>query len=266
MKHVVENLDCGIYHSPEWVKEKLTPLRKASKYEIEFFTTADGTSFVDGKGYEHNKGNVLISHPGQMRQSIGCFECHFVKFECGDSEFEEKYLSVLPQVIRTSDVLHFCSVIDDIIEAVAEERYGSELYIEGKIFQLVSELYRISRSQLSIDPKYVEYELMIYEASRFILENAGRRITLSDIAGITHFSPAYFHKLFRKIVGVTPSKYLLDVRMKNAKIMLLTTEKPLSDIAFECGFESQVYMNYIFKKEIDMTPREYREKGKKLVL
>lgn len=266
MKNTITIMNCGIYHSPEWVKTKKTPLRKTEFYEIEFYTTADGISFVNGNKYEHNKGNVLISRPGQMRQSIGCFECHFVKFSCEDASLIEGYLDKLPQVIRTSDVLQFCSMIDSIVEAVAEENEGGELFITGKMYQLISELYRISRYQISINPKFIDYELTIYEASKYIHENADKHITLEDISKATHFSPAYFHKLFKKIVGVTPSKYLLDVRLKNAKIMLLTTETPLSDVAFECGFESQAYMNYIFKKELDMTPREYRENGKKLIL
>jgi AraC-like DNA-binding protein len=62
---------------------------------------------------------------------------------------------------------------------------------------------------------------------------------------------------------MTPAKRLLQFRINAAKRLLLTGEISLGDVAARCGFSSQSYFSYAFKKSKKMTPREY---GKAIAL
>lgn len=99
----------------------------------------------------------------------------------------------------------------------------------------------------------------IVEAKKFIAENYMNDIELKDIANFVYLSPIYFHKLFSKIVGTTPHEYLINERLSQAKKMLLSTDMSIVSIATKCGFNSQSYFNYLFKKEMGMTPKHYKQ-------
>lgn len=71
---------------------------------------------------------------------------------------------------------------------------------------------------------------------------------------MAHLSPIYFHKLFSLRFGKTPYQYIAEMRITAAKDMLLTTEKPLGDIAAACGFSTQSYFHNQFKAAVGQTP------------
>ena len=70
-------------------------------------------------------------------------------------------------------------------------------------------------------------------------------------------SPIHFHNFFKKSVGKTLREYVEEQRIKKATGLLLTTNDSLTKIAFECGFSSQSYFSYVFKRKMKITPREY---------
>lgn len=70
-------------------------------------------------------------------------------------------------------------------------------------------------------------------------------------------SPVHFHNTFKRSVGKTLRDYVEEQRIKKAIGLLLTTDASLTQIAFECGFSSQSYFSYVFKRRMNATPREY---------
>lgn len=79
--------------------------------------------------------------------------------------------------------------------------------------------------------------------------------TLADMAGM---SKAYLIRIFKKDHGLTPLAYMNRRRMEKAQLMLLTTDLPVKDIAYELGFTDSSYFNRIFKQHIGCTPQAYR--------
>ena len=66
-----------------------------------------------------------------------------------------------------------------------------------------------------------------------------------------------FHNTFKTAVGKTLRDYIEEQRIKKATNLLLTTNYSLTQIAYECGFSSQSYFSYVFKRRMKKTPREY---------
>ncbi len=87
-----------------------------------------------------------------------------------------------------------------------------------------------------------------------------RSLKLSDIAREIHISPYYFCRLFKKSVGITPYKYIVQQRIKKAKLLLKKDrELSVADIAVDCGFSHQSHMTNCFRKVTKRTPRFYRK-------
>ena len=101
--------------------------------------------------------------------------------------------------------------------------------------------------------------LMIEKALEYIKNNLTEPLNLKEIAEIVHLSPIHFHNIFKYNIGVTLREYIENQRLKKAVNLLITTDLSLTQIAYECGFSSQSYFSYVFKRKMNKTPREYAQ-------
>ena len=74
-------------------------------------------------------------------------------------------------------------------------------------------------------------------------------------------SPNHFSMIFSNETKETFIEYLTKTRINHAKKLLLETEKKLSDISYDVGYNEPQYFSYIFKKNMMMSPSEYRKKN-----
>jgi AraC-like DNA-binding protein len=89
--------------------------------------------------------------------------------------------------------------------------------------------------------------------------NYQRRLSLQEVAAAEFVSEAWLSRLFHKEVGVSFVQYLTALRLRHAADQLLTTRKPVQQIAREQGFASTRMMSDLFKRQHGVTPRQYRE-------
>ncbi|MCA1976805.1 MAG: helix-turn-helix transcriptional regulator, partial [Klebsiella quasipneumoniae] len=91
--------------------------------------------------------------------------------------------------------------------------------------------------------------------------NYQRRLSLQEVAAAEFVSEAWLSRLFHKEVGVSFVQYLTALRLRHAADQLLTTRKPVQQIAREQGFASTRMMSDLFKRHHGVTPRQYREQS-----
>lgn len=87
-----------------------------------------------------------------------------------------------------------------------------------------------------------------------------RSFDLGATARAVNMHPAYMSDLFRRTFGVSPRAYVMDLRLSRAQNLLLTTDRRISDIAAECGFDDPLYFSRAFRKRCRFSPREFRER------
>ncbi|MFD0587272.1 helix-turn-helix domain-containing protein [Paenibacillus sp. GCM10027627] len=77
-----------------------------------------------------------------------------------------------------------------------------------------------------------------------------------------------YTSMVKQLTGFTPLEYLNQLRIKHAKMLLLTTGDPLRQIARKVGFEDEYYFSRLFRKHTGIAPRQYAESmsGSKLVV
>jgi len=81
---------------------------------------------------------------------------------------------------------------------------------------------------------------------------------LADLAALVGASPFHFARMFRAITGTTPHRYVISARLRQAAALLLETRRRISDIAFEVGFGDLSNFVHTFRREMGMTPRDFR--------
>lgn len=83
-------------------------------------------------------------------------------------------------------------------------------------------------------------------------------LTMSDLARSCKLSSTHFNRLFRTLFRLSPTRYLLAVRVQEARRMLADPRKGLVDIALDTGFYDQSHFTKRFKHATGLTPTEYR--------
>lgn len=106
-------------------------------------------------------------------------------------------------------------------------------------------------------------ERRVCEVVRYIWQHADTEVDLDALAARAAMSKYHFLRIFRRIVGMTPYQFLLDVRMRRAAASLLTTDATVSAIAFEAGFGDLSTFNARFKRQLGASPRAFRRNERK---
>lgn len=83
-------------------------------------------------------------------------------------------------------------------------------------------------------------------------------ITLEDMADAAGLSVDRFRHAFKVSAGVSPYRYLMSERVKRANDLLADTDKPLIDVALECGFGSQSHFTSTFRSIVGLSPGAFR--------
>ena len=107
----------------------------------------------------------------------------------------------------------------------------------------------------------MKYRETIQKALDSVESNLFEGVSVSEIAGDTRYSKFHFHRLFVAVVGMPVGEYIRRRRLTEAAISILESEKPLIEIAFDAGYESQESFTRAFKTWFSVTPLRYRKSG-----
>lgn len=108
-----------------------------------------------------------------------------------------------------------------------------------------------------------EYINRIIRVMEYIDEHTDEAIHLSQMACAASFSPFHFHRIFTWMTGETPNNYVSRIRLeKVARLLQNEVNKPISVIAFECGYENLSSFSRAFKKHFHRSAKEFRQEAK----
>lgn len=104
-----------------------------------------------------------------------------------------------------------------------------------------------------------ENQQRINKVFQYVQQEFRENISLKKAAGLIHLSESAFCKYFKRVSGKTFSDYTNEIRIAHACQLLMETDLPISDIAFDAGFGSLTYFNRVFLKKKKVRPWEYRK-------
>lgn len=97
----------------------------------------------------------------------------------------------------------------------------------------------------------------IQTAIAFMRRHLGRPLSVAEIASHVHMSPSHFAHSFREVAGVTPMRCIRDLRLEEARTLMLGEGLRPGDAAAKVGFESAAHFNRAFRRRFEATPAEY---------
>ncbi|NJM88252.1 MAG: helix-turn-helix transcriptional regulator [Hydrococcus sp. RU_2_2] len=136
---------------------------------------------------------------------------------------------------------------------------GSRLYAESMANALsVHLLSRYSSRDRKIQPykgKLSRQQLKLIVD--YIYNHLNEDLSLLELASVLQLSEYHFARLSKQTTGIAPHQYHIQCRIERAKQLVLQKEQTIVEIAQTVGFSSQGHLNYHFKRQIGVTPKQF---------
>ncbi|WP_428867827.1 AraC family transcriptional regulator [Clostridium sediminicola] len=219
--------------------------------------------FYKSKKFLLKKGDMFLLDPyNSHHYGINCndfISLEWIEFAGGDSA------NIMNSVLNN---------ISPIIEAPQNNRILNYLrriffflnnYNEKNIYIISKFLYSILLYIIEISEYSYKSESLNSSKSKlkrvldYIENNLEDNLSIENLSKISNYSPAYFARLFLKITGTTPGKYILNRRINKAKEFLCTTDKKIENISNDLGFCNTSHFIRNFKNIEGLTPNEFRK-------
>lgn len=126
------------------------------------------------------------------------------------------------------------------------------------ILQIVESIVTIINKHL--DELQMSSNLYIKNVKKFIISNYDQDLYLELLASQVALSPRYLSELFKKEEGIGINHYIKNIRMNEAKKLLITTNLKVSEIGEKVGYHNYPYFVKTFRKETGLPPEKYRQK------
>ena len=251
----------GIFDtSVKFPKLKKTTDRVVSDFEFEYIISSTATAVIDGSRYILQPNTFLLRKPMQVCSSFLHFKCFYLHLAM---PADCKYYNMLihsPNYFQIIDHEKYKSILEELVSHMQTENETQSDFVFAKFLELFYFIRRDSSKNIRYAQRYPKNdEPFIMDSLHFMQEFYGEKITLKTLADKAGYSPNYFHRIFTEIMDITPQNYLLQIRLNNAKKLLINTKKTIAEIAAECGFASQSHLTAQFKKAVQLTPYEYRK-------
>ncbi|MCD8081182.1 MAG: response regulator [Bacteroides sp.] len=161
--------------------------------------------------------------------------------------------------------------IDDYITKPFSASY-LKTRIQGLLKQrrLLQEIYRssltentpVQRDLTPSQPHVTPYdEVFIGQVMEFIEKNMDNAdLAVDDFAHALMLSRTVFYRKLKSVLGMTPTDFIREIRIKRAQQLIAAGQYTFSQIAFMAGFNDPKYFSKCFKKQVGCTPSEYKEK------
>lgn len=182
--------------------------------------------------------------------------------------FENVYKDIVQPIIETGITNLFFSHLkeDDLtilssvreICFITEQEKGYELHR----IELICRIWRFLARRIMSNQQYAANSFenncqkqRLKEMISFVHANFNKHINVDDIARSAAVSRTECYRCFQVVLRKTPSEYLTEYRLSTAAMLLLSTDKSISEIAYGCGFNSVSYRQilYIMKKCVTVT-------------
>lgn len=141
------------------------------------------------------------------------------------------------------------------IEIADEERAGYQQALAGIVMHILGLMYYRDKTRNFNDENLIG---KINKAKVLMRESIYKNIVAEDISKSLNISYSGFRRAFKEFTGTSPSQYMMELKLNEAKLLLSTTSQSVKNISYSLNFENPEYFSVFFKKRTGITPIEYR--------
>lgn len=172
----------------------------------------------------------------------------------------EVYLPAVIHISEKSTLEHLVEKIKKCIPPQNFQTVGKYLGVSYEVLKLFCRLEKVGEAAFGHGNKqnssiYSAAEKIADYLEKHYLEDVGSR----QIEETFMMNYDYANRIFGKVMGKSIIRYRNDLRLERAKLLLLTTELRVDEVAFRSGFSDKYYFSRFFTKSVGVSPKRFRE-------
>lgn len=248
------------YYPCEKKYKTIEDMQYHNHYEFGLCLDGQGVFLMGNKMIPFTQGNVSIIPPGvpHFVQSLDTHPSHWLFIAFSDEILTKKPSNIL-------ETLVFDPYIEQVFHMIVDELSKKTNGYEDVISNLCEVLF-IRSARLQNDAQvffnYSNALSSVYPAIEYIAGHCSEDIEIKLLADLCNMSLTHFRRKFTAVTNMTPLKYLLTMRLRMACVLLRLTDKKISDISFEVGYNTLSSFNRHFKENYKISPKDYRQSFK----
>lgn len=217
--------------------------------------------------YSLNAGEIGIVMPGEIHSytSEDFNHCYIIKFfpVIKPESVDFAHLRFMEHTITAHHPIHLKTVqlMQNIAKEATDKNCGYELSINCDLSAIILLFLRnipFASVNSESNKRQTKQLKLLQKVDEYVNRNYNSHISLEDISAYCGYSTYYFSHFFKEATGQNFSDYLVLFRIERALYMINHTDRNLTDIAFDCGFNSIRSFNRAFRNHLKFTPSEYR--------
>lgn len=217
------------------------------------------TFLLEGQSVTAKKGETVIlncfkPHEYYTEDHMESIWVHFSGPNC--VEWYQQIVQSNGNLITSGDSERIQKILFRLFDGISTDNRPSEAEMSLELYKLMTAL--VSPAQIA-HKNAPDYEENIQEAKKYVLNHLTEKIAVGDIAASVHMSASHFSRIFKQQTGFSPYDFVLVSRLNRAKDYLQKTNRTVSEIAYEVGFNSESHFIYFFTSNVGISPRKFRK-------
>jgi AraC-like DNA-binding protein len=159
-------------------------------------------------------------------------------------------------VLYKSKILkkHFSSLFYEL----KMREFGYDLKVRHFIEIILLTIVRLIHKQ---EKQEVDNSKLIANLEELLISKLDYQWSVKEMAELNQMGTTSFNEKVKKLTGYTPSSFLIQLRIKKAKIKLLDCNCKITKIAYDCGFSSSQHFSTTFRQRTGESPAKFRERN-----
>lgn len=219
--------------------------------ELFYIVEGEGSFIVNSIEHEVSKNQLIVinSNVSHTEKSSDNQSMEYITLGFDGMSFNKKNSQSKENIIIfEDDRIEIFFLIQFLLAELDDSDDNHVFYMSQNILEMII-VKLIQYQDIEIEESTNEkINSTIYEVKKYIDLNYSDSLTLDDLAEVSHLNKYYLSHTFKEQTGLSPIEYLNKTRIKNAKILLKSTNYSISEISGFTGFSSQSYFHNVSKR------------------
>lgn len=184
-------------------------------------------------------------------EGVGGALTEYIKSICYSSAYPNFFYC------RTGGDEKLHSLLCDLIREYFENKKYCGFMMRNQLNEALGHILRCHEPDCGASKQQVSKAAPVLPILQYIHDHY-RSVTLQELSERFSYSEQHICRMIKAHTGRTFSRHIIDLRISQAKLLLLATEMSFSEIAWHCGYSGEAYFHRLFTGEVGVTPAQYR--------
>jgi len=231
----------------ELKQENRSVFNEGRKFNALSFRFCSDTILKTQKNEYHMKDNYLSYVPAKLDYSRNSKVEDLIAIHFDVINYNTKNI----EYFIPNDPAVMAKLFREILDVWNKKELGYKYKCSAIFCDILAECYTQNHASKLPNSK-------IHNSVEYILRNYKKSdLSIKEIADRSYMSEVYFRKLFKEEYGISPQKYIIDLRIQNAVGLISAGYYSLKEVAYMSGYNDYKYFSVEFKKAMGVSPSEY---------